>query len=507
MTIEAHPAPPCVLVIFGAAGDLTKRLLMPALYNLRRAGLLPENFAVIGVARSKKDDGTFRQELAASLREFADGTIAGDDADWLTRRLFYLQGDFDDTSVYERLADRLARTDKAQHTGGNYLFYLATPPQAFAIVTQRLGDVGLLREEDGHWRRVIIEKPFGTDLRTAQDLNRELLSVLGETQIYRIDHYLGKETVQNIMVLRFANGMFEPLWNRNHIDHVQITVAETVNVERRGKFYDATGALRDMVPNHLFQLLTLIAMEPPTCFDAEAVRTEKVKVLQAAHPFGRDDARRNVVRAQYKAGTVEGRSITPYRRAENVAPSSTTETYVALKLMVDNWRWAGVPFYLRTGKALAALRSEVVIQFKQAPFALFRDTPVEMLTPNDMSILIQPEECMTLRFSAKIPGPSVRMDGVAMKFNYKEHFNAAPNTGYETLIYDCMNGDPTLFQRADNIEAGWRVVQPVLDAWGEERATELAVYPAGSSGPKEADALLERDHRHWRAIHQTDKLS
>ena len=500
MMSAAPSAPPCVLVIFGAAGDLTKRLLMPALYNLRRAGLLPQNFAVIGVARGKKDDSAFRRDLAASLREFADGTIAGDDADWLTRRLSYLQGDFDDPSVYKRLADRLARTDKAQHTRGNYLFYLATPPQAFAVVTQRLGDAGLLREEDGHWRRVIIEKPFGTDLRSAQDLNKKLLGVLAESQIYRIDHYLGKETVQNIMVLRFANGMFEPLWNRNHIDHVQITVAETVNVEQRGKFYDATGALRDMVPNHLFQVLTLIAMEPPTCFDAEAVRTEKQKVLEAAHPFGGDDARRNVVRAQYGAGTVEGRTIMPYRRAENIAPTSTTETYVALKLMIDNWRWAGVPFYIRTGKALAARRSEVVIQFKQAPFALFRDTPVERLTPNDMTIQIQPEEGVTLRFSAKIPGPSVRMDGVAMAFNYREHFHAAPNTGYETLIYDCMGGDPTLFQRADNIEAGWRVVQPVLDAWADDCATDIPVYSAGSSGPAEAEALLTRDGRSWRPI-------
>jgi glucose-6-phosphate 1-dehydrogenase len=500
-------APPCVLVIFGAAGDLTKRLLMPALYNLRRARLLPENFAVIGVARGKKDDGTFRQELAASLREFADGTVADDDADWLTRRLSYLQGNFDDPSVYERLTHILAKTDKAQHTSGNYLFYLATPPKAFAIVTQRLGDAGLLREEHGHWRRVIIEKPFGTDLRSAQDLNRKFLGVLAEGQIYRIDHYLGKETVQNIMVLRFANGMFEPLWNRNHIDHVQITVAETVNVEQRGKFYDSTGALRDMVPNHLFQVLTLIAMEPPTCFDAEAVRTEKEKVLEATQPFGGNDARRNVVRAQYGVGTVEGRTIAAYRRAENVAPTSTTETYVALKLMIDNWRWAGVPFYIRTGKALAAQRSEVVIQFKQAPFALFRDTPVERLTPNDMRIQIQPEEGVTLRFSAKIPGPSVRMDGVEMKFNYREHFHATPSTGYETLIYDCMNGDPTLFQRADNIEAGWRVVQPVLDAWAEDGATGLPIYPAGSSGPAEAAALLERDHRHWRAIDEIDKPS
>jgi glucose-6-phosphate 1-dehydrogenase len=507
MTTDAHPAPPCLLVIFGAAGDLTKRLLMPALYNLGRARLLPQNFAVIGVARRQKNDDTFRHELAASLREFADGAIAGDDADWLAQRMFYLQGEFDDPAVYQRLAHLLSHTDKAHHTDSNYLFYLATPPQAFAIITQRLGAAGLLREEDGHWRRVIIEKPFGTDLRSAQDLNRKLLGVLAESQIYRIDHYLGKETVQNIMVLRFANGMFEPLWNRNHIDHVQITVAETVNVEQRGKFYDATGALRDMVPNHLFQVLTLIAMEPPTCFDAEAVRTEKEKVLEAVHPFGGNDARRNVVRAQYGAGTVEGRTITPYRRAENVAPASTTETYVAIKLMIDNWRWAGVPFYIRTGKALAARRSEIVIQFKQAPFALFRDTPVERLTPNDMRIQIQPEEGVTLRFSAKIPGPSVRMDGVEMKFNYREHFHATPSTGYETLIYDCMNGDPTLFQRADNIEAGWRVVQSVLDAWAEDGATGLPIYPAGSSGPAEADALLERDHRHWRVIDEIDSPS
>jgi len=501
MISTSPPAPPCVLVIFGAAGDLTKRLLMPALYYLRRAGLLPEHFAVIGVARARGDDSTFRKELADSLRMYGDKDLSRVDADWLAERMFYLRGDFDDISVYERLAQLLTETDEARRTGGNYLFYLATPPQAFAIIPQRLAEAGLAEEKDGCWRRVIVEKPFGTDLRSAQNLNRTLLGVLAESQIYRIDHYLGKETVQNIMVLRFANGMFEPLWNRNHIDHVQITVAETVDVERRGKFYDSTGALRDMVPNHLFQLLTLIAMEPPTCFDAEAVRTEKVKVLEAAHPFGRDDARRNVVRAQYGRGTVEGRSIVPYRRAENVAPSSTTETYVALKLMIDNWRWAGIPFYLRTGKALAARRSEVVIQFKQAPFALFRDSPVERLTPNDMGILMQPEECVTLRFSAKIPGPAVRMDGVTMEFNYRKHFNAPANTGYETLIYDCMKGDPTLFQRADNIEAGWRVVQSILDTWAEEHATELLIYPAGSSGPREADILLERDLRHWRAIH------
>jgi glucose-6-phosphate 1-dehydrogenase len=507
MTAQSPSVPPCVLVIFGAAGDLTQRLLMPALYNLRHAKLLPENFAVIGIARAPKDESAFRKELAQALGMYGDQVPSRSDVDWLSKRMFYLQGDFDDPSAYAKLAQLLAKTDQAEKTEGNYLFYLATPPQAFATIPQNLSRAGLLKEADGHWRRVIIEKPFGTDLRTAQDLNGKLLSVLAESQIYRIDHYLGKETVQNIMVLRFANGMFEPLWSRNHIDHVQITVAETVGVEQRGKFYDATGALRDMVPNHLFQLLTLIAMEPPTCFDAEAVRTEKAKVLESAHAFGREDARRNVVRAQYGAGTVEGKTVTPYRRAANVPAGSTTETYVALKLVIDNWRWAGVPFYVRTGKALAARRSEVVIQFKQAPFALFRDTPVERLTPNDMRILIQPEEGITLRFSAKIPGPSIRMEGVAMKFNYREHFHAAPNTGYETLIYDCMLGDPTLFQRADNIEAGWRVVQPILDAWAEDRATDIPIYPAGRAGPAEADRLLERDHRRWRAVRKEDKAS
>jgi len=504
MSSPSPPAPPCVLVIFGAGGDLTRRLLLPALCNLRRAKLLPENFAVVGVARAAKGESAFQKELADSLRRFGDKDLSPEDVDWLVHRMLYLQGDFDDPLTYKKLAQLLAKTDQGRHTGGNFLFYLATPPQAFTTIPRGLGDAGLLREVEGHWRRIIIEKPFGTDLRSAQELNRNLLSVLAESQIYRIDHYLGKETVQNIMVLRFANGMFEPLWSRYHIDHVQITVAETLGVEQRGKFYDAIGALCDMVPNHLFQLLTLIAMEPPTCFDAEAVRTETAKVLEAAHAFSREDARRNVVRAQYGAGTVDGNIVAPYRRAENVSPGSTTETYVALRLMIDNWRWAGVPFYLRTGKALIARRSEVVIQFKQAPFALFRDTPVESLTPNDMRLLIQPEEGVTLRFSAKVPGPSVRMDGVAMKFNYREYFRQTPNTGYETLIYDCMRGDATLFRRADNIEAGWRVVQPILDAWAADRPADLSVYPAGSAGPIEADALMERDHRHWRAIRKDD---
>jgi len=500
MEPQAQSPPPCTLVIFGAAGDLTKRLLVPALYNLRRAKLLPEEFALIGVARNDKSSETFRRDLGASVREFGTGEVAPADWQWLAERIRYLQGEFDDPTTYEKLSRLLVETSKKHGTGGNCLFYLATPPQAFATIVRRLGEAGLVREEKGQFRRVIIEKPFGADLRSAQALNRDILGVLAESQIYRIDHYLGKETVQNIMVFRFANGIFEPLWNRDHIDHVQITVAETVGVERRGKFYDATGALRDMVPNHLFQLLTLTAMEPPSCFGAEAVRSEKAKVLEAAHHFGAYDARHNVVRAQYGAGTVEGKSVDVYRRAPNVASDSTTETYVALKIMIDSWRWAGVPFYLRTGKALTKRRTEIAVQFKQAPFALFRDTPVEQLTPNDMILHIQPQEGVTLRFDAKIPGPHVRMGGVEMKFNYEDYFNLSPNTGYETLIYDCMIGDATLFQRADNIEAGWRVVQPVLDAWTEARAAELPTYTAGSAGPSEADALLARDGRRWRAL-------
>lgn len=506
MAPQTQPAaPPCILVIFGAAGDLTRRLLVPALYNLRRANLLPEDFALIGVARNDKDDATFRDDLGDSLREFGNGEVDAGDWRWLAERMSYLQGDFDDPTVYERLSQCLTRVGEERHIGGNCLFYLATPPQAFPKIVRRLGDADLVSEDGGRWRRIIVEKPFGTDLRSAQALNLELLSVLAEHQIYRIDHYLGKETVQNIMVLRFANGLFEPLWNRDHIDHVQITVAETVGVERRGKFYEKTGALRDMVPNHLFQLLTFVAMEPPTCFAADAVRAEKCKVLDAIHDFGPQDVRQNVVRGQYGAGAIGGTAVGPYRQASNVAPDSTTETYVALKLMIDNWRWAGVPFYLRTGKALARRRTEVVIRFKQAPAALFRDTPVERLTTNDLILHIQPEEGVTLRFGAKIPGPSVRMGSVEMKFDYRDYFKAEPNTGYETLIYDCMTGDATLFKRADCIEAGWRVVQPLLDAWSEDGAAGLRIYPAGSAGPDEADALLARDGRRWRIFGGSDE--
>jgi glucose-6-phosphate 1-dehydrogenase len=495
MTDSANPAPPCVLVIFGAAGDLTRRLLMPALYNLRRSGLLPDGFRIIGVARGTKSDEAFRREFDASMHAFAKDAENGGDWKWLRERMSYLKGDLQDPTTYRALGEQLEKAGP-----GNVLFYLATPPSLFAPVIEQLGKAKLLEECESAWRRVIVEKPFGTDLRSARALNRKILSVMSEKQVFRIDHYLGKETVQNIMVFRFGNGIFEPLWNRNHIDHVQITVAETVGVGTRGKFYDATGALRDMIPNHLFQLLELTAMEPPTCFDADAVRTEKSKVLESVHAFGTRDAERNVVRGQYGEGAIDGKAVTAYRQSPDVAPDSKTETYVALKLMMDNWRWAGVPFYLRTGKALRTRRSEIVIRFKQAPFALFRDTPVEHLTPNDLVLHIQPEEGVTLSIGAKKPGPRVIMGSVGLRFDYKDYFEVAPSTGYETLIYDCMTGDTTLFKRAEEIEAGWRIVQPLLDLWSDGDAAAPAAYAAGSQGPQEADELLACDGRQWRAL-------
>ena len=489
---------PCIFVIFGAGGDLTRRLLLPALYNLATDKRLPEPFAVIGVARASLSDQEFRRQMGEALQQFATTKVDPRVADALLASLSYVQGDFDDTATYERLAARLSAVHRDLGINGNVIFYLATPPNVFALIAENLGRAGLARP-DPSWRRIIVEKPFGNDLYSARELNAKLLRVFSEDQIYRIDHYLGKETVQNIMVLRFANGLFEPLWNRDHIDHVQITVAETVSVEARGRFYDRTGALRDMVPNHLFQLVSLTSMEPPVRFDADAVRTEKQKALEAIHPLDAAWCLNEVVRGQYVSGHINGKSVSSYRSAAGVAPDSTTETYVAVRLMIDNWRWAGVPFYLRTGKALAARRTEIAIKFKSAPFALFRDTPVDRLAQNLLVLRIQPDEGASLQFNAKLPGPSIRIDGVRMNFKYKDYFDAAPSTGYETLIYDAMIGDPTLFQRADNIETGWRVVQPILEAWRED-ARELPQYEAGSDGPVAADELLSRYGRSWRPI-------
>jgi glucose-6-phosphate 1-dehydrogenase len=497
---SVRPADPCCFVIFGAAGNLTHRLLIPALYNLGAGGLLPDAFAVIGVARKQLSSEAFRSDLEKSLREFATRSVDDQVAERLFSCVTYLQGDLEDPNTYDLLRQQLERIERARSTRGNRLFYLATPPVAFAPIGCRLGRSGLAREENGAWRRVVVEKPFGTDLVSAQALNQKLHQVLDEQQIYRIDHYLGKETVRNILVLRFANGLFEPIWHRDHIDHVQITVAENLSAEPRGRFYDMTGALRDMVPNHLLQLLSLVAMEPPGRFDTSAVRAEKVQLLEATQVQNATDALRNSVRAQYQAGYSGNRRIEGYRKTKNVDPESTTETYVALKLMIDNWRWAGVPFYLRTGKALRSKMTEVAINFKQAPFAMFRDTPVDRLARNFLVLGIQPCECISLQFNAKVPGPSIAIAGVKMMFDYQDYFEAAPSTGYETPIYNCMIGDATLFQLAEGVEAGWRVVQPLIDAWRDAGAKDLPTYKAGSEGPEEADQLLARDGRRWRPI-------
>jgi glucose-6-phosphate 1-dehydrogenase len=490
---------PCSFVIFGATGDLAHRLVVPALYNLAATDLLPEKFCLIGVARKAMSNEELADSLMQGLRQFATRPV--DEA--IAKRLFgcvtCIEADPSDPASFDRMSEQLDKLETSTETGGNRLFYLATPPSAFQPISKELGRTGMLKE-NGTWRRLVVEKPFGTDLASAKELNDALLKLVDEHQIYRIDHYLGKETVQNILVLRFANGMFEPIWNRNHIDHIQITVDERLGVGHRGSFYDATGALRDMVPNHLFQLLSLVAMEPPAKFDAHSVRSEKADVLAAIQTQSEADALLNSVRGQYVSGRVGDTEIEDYRRTEDVKPDSTTETYAALKLTIDNWRWAGVPFYLRTGKALGIKRTEIAIKFKQAPFAMFRDTPVDRLSQNYLVISTEPVESIMLQFNTKVPGPTINIDGVEMTFRYKDYFKAEPSTGYETLIYDCMIGDNILFQRADSVEAGWRAVQPFLDAWKKAGARGLKTYRAGSEGPEEAEALLTRDGRSWRQL-------
>jgi len=491
---------PCSLVIFGVTGDLTHRLVIPALYNLAAADLLPERFCVVGIARKGTSGDVLRDSLLKGLRQFATRPVDDATAHRLLECVTSIEADPRDPASFDGMRARLEKLETNRSTGGNRLFYLATPPNAFTPIAKELGRTGMLKEENGAWRRLVVEKPFGTDLASAKGLNDVLLKILTEHQIYRIDHYLGKETVQNILVLRFANGMFEPIWNRNHIDHVQITVDEKIGVGHRGSFYDATGALRDMVPNHLFQLLSLVAMEPPAKFDAHTVRSEKAEVLAAIQAQSEAEALQNSVRGQYQGGKIGDTEISDYCRTENVKPGTTTETYAALKLAIDNWRWAGVPFYLRTGKALGLKRTEVAIKFKQAPFAMFSHTPVESLAENYLVIGVEPTEGIALQFNTKVPGPSVRINGVEMKFRYKDYFKAEPATGYETLIYDCMIGDNILFQRADGVEAGWQAVQPFLDAWKKAGAKGLESYKAGSEGPAAAEDLLKRDGRSWRRL-------
>jgi glucose-6-phosphate 1-dehydrogenase len=466
--------------------------------NLARDNLLPRDFAMIGLARRPMSDAEFRRKMSDS---FADDKQI-DSSLWknLESRLFYLSGDLQQPETYRALRDRLERCDRELHTGGDYLFYLSTAPELFGPAVQRLGESGLTKEENGHWRRVIIEKPFGRDLESARTLNRQLGQVLQERQIYRIDHYLGKETVQNILVFRFSNGIFEPLWNRRYIDHVQITVAETVGVEERGAYYDTAGALRDMVPNHLFQLVALIGMEPPSSLDAEAIRDEQLKLLRSIRPFSMGDVPNLAARGQYGQGTINGKPVPAYRAEPHVPRNSPTETYVALELEIDNWRWADVPFYLRTGKRLTRRHTEIVIQYRRAPHLLFRNTAITACQANQLVLNIQPEESVSLRFGAKIPGPVVRLGGVTMDFDYAQRFGSHPSTGYERLLYDCMIGDPTLFRRADMSELGWAIVEPIMKSWEKQGSEGLMEYPAGSWGPEAANQLLARNGRHWHEL-------
>ncbi len=491
---------PAVMVIFGATGDLTARKLFPAIYNLAKSNMLSRESAIIGVARDQMSTDDFRELMGKQLQTFATTKVDPDLRDWMLKRLYYLYGDFNDQQVYANLAQTLAEADKNHNTHGNYFFYLATSPLFFADIVERLGAAGLATEKDGHWRRIVFEKPFGNDLESAKALNQHLSRVLTENQIFRIDHYLGKETVQNILVFRFSNGIFEPTWNQNYVDHVQITVAETVGVENRASYFDQSGTLRDMVPNHLLQLLSLTAMEPPISFSSDAVHDEQSKVLHAIQSVSEEEVLHHAVRGQYDAGEINNESVPAYHSEPKVPPDSRTETFVALKLLIDNWRWAGVPFYLRTGKRMETRHTEVAIQFKRAPFVLFRDTPVNALKSNQVVIHIAPDEGISMRIGAKKPGAQMKVGSVDMNFNYKDYFGSVPNTGYEVLLYDGIIGDQTLFQRADMVEAGWKVVDPILDIWKALPPRNFPNYRAGSWGPKEADELLNRDGRFWRKL-------
>ncbi len=497
--IEGDVTPPCAMVIFGASGDLTKRKLIPALYNLARYGVLSRNFAVVGVARHPLSTETFRQEVKEDLAGL-DCPVEPEVWEWFSGRIDYLPGDLTEPATYEKLKEWFGRVGVEHGASGNYLFYLAIAPTYFIEVVRRLDAAGLAREEKGQTRRVIFEKPFGHDLNSALKLNAEARKVLEERQIYRIDHYLGKATVQNIMAFRFANGIFEPIWDRRYIDNVQIMAAETVGVEHRAAYYETAGALRDMVPNHLFQLLTLTAMECPVSFDADAVRDEQTKVLRAMQPVPAEEGLAWAVRGQYGEGSDSESRVAAYRSEPGVASFSRTETFAALRLLIDNWRWAGVPFYLRTGKRLAKRVTEIAIQFRRAPFMLFRETPVDQLKPNALILNIQPDEGISLSFHAKVPGGLMKLGTVNMSFNYADYFGKTHTTGYERLIYDAMNGDATLFQRADMVEAAWKVIAPIQEVWRTVIPRTFPNYAAGTWGPKEADELTERDGRQWRKI-------
>jgi glucose-6-phosphate 1-dehydrogenase len=490
----------CLMVIFGASGDLTKRKLVPALWSLFQGRVLPEPFAVVGVARSEMTNEQFRARMRQATSEFARVQPPTQKVwDRFAQALFYYAGDPADAGLYSGLADYLRRVEQERGIGGNRLFYCATPPSLYPPLVRRLGEAGLNRPpEGGGWVRIIIEKPFGRDLASARALNQVVASVFAEDQVYRIDHYLGKETVQNVLVFRWANGIFEPLWNRNHVDHVQITVGETIGVEERGAYYEESGALRDMIQNHILQLLCLVAMEPPVTFDADPVRDEKTKVMKAIRPIPPDQVDTLAVRGQYGPGFVDGRRVVGYREEKGVSSESITETYAALRLEVDNWRWAGVPFFLRTGKRLAKRASEIAVQFRRTPHLVFRRNPEVLAEPNLLVLRIQPDEGMSLSFGAKLPGSELRIKTVEMDFDYGRAFGGEPPEAYERLLLDAMKGDPTLYARGDWVDIAWDLLGPVLDAWSVGDPQSFPNYEAGTWGPSAADSLIERSGRRWR---------
>jgi glucose-6-phosphate 1-dehydrogenase len=486
------------IVVFGATGDLTARKLMPALYNLVREGMVRGGLSIVGFARRDWSDDQFRAVMKEAVAEHSREPIQEDIWDSFARSLHYVPGTFDDLNAYLKLGDRLQQQDEAHRTGGNRLFYLATPPTAYATIAQRLGEAGLVRgSRTGGWSRLVVEKPFGRDLRSARELDQALGLVFRERQIFRIDHYLGKETVQNILVFRFANGIFEPVWNRRYVDHVQVSVAETVGVEGRGGYYEESGALRDMVQNHLLQVLSYVTMEPIASFRGDAVRDEKAKVFQAIRQI--EDVARDTVRGQYTSGAILGKQVPGYRDEEGVSPGSMVETYVAMKLQIDNWRWADVPFYLRTGKRLPKRATEVAITFKTAPLELFRHTAGEPPTPNLLVLRIQPDEGISLRFGAKVPGTRMDVRPVNMDFRYGSTFSEGAPEAYERLLLDAMLGDATLFTRWDGVELAWELLTPVLESWAEGEG-RLEPYEAGSWGPDGARELIERDGREWHRM-------
>ena len=490
-----NPARNCVLVIFGITGDLTKRLLYPAICNLGSQGLLDDDFCIIGMAMKDFTTASFRKQLASDINEFVIDPDSKKYGLQLLQRVEYIQGLFDETKAYSELEKKLAQISE-KTSNKNYLFYFAIPPEFISTVAKQLDKTKLLIESDDIFRRIIVEKPFGHDVASAKELNKELLSIVDETQIFRIDHFLGKETVQNLLAFRFSNGIFEPIWNGRYIDHVQITIAETVGVELRGSYFEKAGALRDMIPSHVLQILSLIAMEPPVSFSADYIQDEKSKVIHSIDAFTPERVLQNAVRGQYGRGKINQMDVIPYRDEPNVDPHSSTETYVAIKLLLDNWRWLHVPFYIRTGKRLQARTSEVIIQFKSEPTILFGGN-AQNIMPNILCIKIQPDEGISLRFNAKIPGQSLQLRPVNMDFKYVDSFGVKPQTGYETVLYDCMNGDHTLFERAEMVTSSWELVQPILDVWSALPPRDFPNYSAGSWGPKAGNDLIQRDGREW----------